>query len=347
MKERLNEISLLRPIIIVILVFRHAFTMYTHSWPYPEGIHDVLPYFWIHKYSFACMLEMFVFMSGYIFGFQIYGKRKTFSFSALALGKARRLLLPSVIFSLMYIALFTHMFQDGQWLDIAREALYGYAHLWFLPMIFWCFLAAWLLLKTRLNDGLVLCLLAVLALFSWLPLPMQLGQALYFMPFFYAGMAVFRHRAPLLSWAEKHLSVLLGGVAFFMVAVFLFTSNMEMLRAQFAGSAGIFESFALHAEYILCRMLYSTIGVALSYLLALFCAKRCTLSPHWEAWNKLCFAVYIFQQFILEWLYYHTSLPQLLGSYLLPWVGFAVALSLSYVLARLFMLTRTGRFLLG
>ena len=347
MKERLAEISLLRPVTIVVLVLMHAFTMYAHNWSYPEGIHDVRPYFWIQKYSFACMLEMFVFMSGYIFGFQIYGKRKTFSFSALALGKARRLLLPSIVFGLAYIALFTHLFQERQWLNIALGTLYGYGHLWFLPMLFWCFLAAWLLFKTRLNDGLVLSLLAVIALFSWLPLPMQLGQTLYYLPFFYAGTVVFKHRGQLMSWAERHLSALLGALVLFVVMVFLFTRNMEMLRLQLSSAAGIFDTFALRAEYILCRLLYSSLGVAVFYLLALLCTKHITLRPHWELWNKLCFAVYIFQQFVLEWLYYHTSLPQHLGSYLLPWVGFAAALVMSYVLARLFLLTRTGRFLLG
>ena len=345
MKERLAEINLLRPVTIVMLVLMHAFTMYAHNWSYPEGIHDVRLYFWIQKYSFACMLEMFVFMSGYVFGFQWYGNRKVSSFIALAAGKARRLLLPSVVFSLIYIALFTGMFQDRLWLNIVIGALSGYGHLWFLPMLFWCFLAAWLLLKTRLNDGLILCLLAVVSVLSWLPLPMQLGQTLYYLPFFYAGTAVFKHRTQLISWAERNKPFIFGALLFFVVAVFLFTRNMELLKGLYNNGAS--DSFLLHAEATLCKLLYSSLGVAMFYLLALLFTQHHTLRPHWELRNKLCFAVYIFQQFFLEWLYYHTSLPQYLGSYLLPWAGFAAAMILSYALARLFLMTRTGKFLLG
>lgn len=60
-----------------------------------------------------------------------------------------------------------------------------------------------------------------------------------------------------------------------------------------------------------------------------------------------CMGVYIFQQFILIALYYHTGLPRLCGSYALPWVGFALTVPLSFAGTYLMRKTRWGRFLVG
>lgn len=52
--------------------------------------------------------------------------------------------------------------------------------------------------------------------------------------------------------------------------------------------------------------------------------------PNWLVKvNSICFGVYIFQQFILMYLYYHTALPIIVGAYWLPWFGVVVTLILS------------------
>lgn len=63
--------------------------------------------------------------------------------------------------------------------------------------------------------------------------------------------------------------------------------------------------------------------------------------------GNLCFGVYLLQQFILKGLYNYTNLPSVLGCYWLPWVGFAIALTGSLVIALLLVKTKVGRFLIG
>lgn len=60
----------------------------------------------------------------------------------------------------------------------------------------------------------------------------------------------------------------------------------------------------------------------------------------------LCFGVYLLQQFIMVALYRHTQLPNAVGFYLLPWVGFIITLVLSVAGSFLLRLTRVGRFLI-
>ena len=76
---RLDEIDYLRPILFVQLFFTHAFTIYTNtSWSIPAGIESVEAYDWIARVSYSCMLELFTFISGYVFFFVFIRKNIKF-----------------------------------------------------------------------------------------------------------------------------------------------------------------------------------------------------------------------------------------------------------------------------
>lgn len=75
--------------------------------------------------------------------------------------------------------------------------------------------------------------------------------------------------------------------------------------------------------------------------------KPLTLSPFWIKLSGYCFGIYLFQQFILQWLYYHTALQEYIGIIVLPWLAFAVTLILSWLLTHIMMQTRAGRYLIG
>lgn len=59
--------------------------------------------------------------------------------------KAERLILPSVVFSLVYWQLFngdiTDLVGGGK---IVISVLSGVGHLWYLPVLFWCFVSLWI-----------------------------------------------------------------------------------------------------------------------------------------------------------------------------------------------------------
>ena len=99
----------------------------------------------------------------------------------------------------------------------------------------------------------------------------------------------------------------------------------------------------LTAKYI--RVIYALAGIAFIYVLTNHILKTKKLNiPTWvKDLNTTCFGVYLFQQFILQILYYKTSLPSIVGSYWLPWIGLIVTLIISYILTKLSLKTRLGR----
>ena len=69
-KIHLDEITLMRTILALLIVFIHSFTCYNGSWKQPVGYLDIPLYKWLVRISFAFTLEAFVFISGYLFSFQ-------------------------------------------------------------------------------------------------------------------------------------------------------------------------------------------------------------------------------------------------------------------------------------
>ncbi len=67
---RLEEVTLMRCVLAILIVFLHSFTCYNGSWAEPLGYIDIPAYKWLARVSFAFTLEAFVFISGYLFAFQ-------------------------------------------------------------------------------------------------------------------------------------------------------------------------------------------------------------------------------------------------------------------------------------
>lgn len=102
-KSLIPEVSILRPITIVLLVLMHSFTVFDNSWRPFDGYIDIEVYKWMTRVSFSCMLEMFVFLSGYVLAYQIITLGRSYKWIDFVKRKFQRLIIPSVVFSVIYI----------------------------------------------------------------------------------------------------------------------------------------------------------------------------------------------------------------------------------------------------
>lgn len=188
----LYEVIPIRLFLIVMLVFYHAFAIFSGAWSPVAGYPEIQLYNIMDKLSYACLLETFVFISGYIFGFQ-YNKKKGYILETRSffVGKFKRLILPSFLFSILYILVFQEY--DKPIVTIVYNILCGTGHMWFLPMLFWCFVFISLAEKTRISDKYMTFILIIMLFISVLPLPFRIDTAMYFFVFFYAGYSVKKH----------------------------------------------------------------------------------------------------------------------------------------------------------
>ena len=351
-KSLLNNVAIIRPLLIVLLVFYHAFVIYQGGWG-AEGVPDIKTYWWLDKLSYAFMLETFVFVSGYVFGFQVRtkGEGKLLA-KNLFWNKFKRLIVPSMVFSLVYILLFQDISQDSVSKTIF-SIIEGVGHMWFLPMLFWCFVGIWIIEKLRLKPAIVIPLLILCSIVSFIPLPLQLNAAMYFMLFFYVGYLFQRQNLNLCKFYTYPYAIsLVLAFAILFPSLTIFREQIDSIIINNGGyliENQLVGKFVEHSVLNIAKMMYSSVGLAMLFVIIGIIEKRLiTPLPQWFVRiGGLCMGVYLFQQFILMGLYRYTALPSIIGYFWLPWVGFVVALVVSLGLSYMMRLTKVGRFLIG
>ena len=257
----LSNVIIIRVILIFLLIFYHAFAIYSGAWPSIEDFPEVKAYWWLDKLSYAFMLEMFVFISGYVFGYQVRMKGESkLEAKSLFWNKFKRLIIPSMVFSLFYIILFKDILQPV--LSILYDVVNGVGHMWFLPMLFWCFFGVWLIERLHLTPRLVLPLLFICSVFPFVKLPLQMTHSLYYMLFFYTGYILQRTGLSLdcfYTWRCASLLVLVFMILF---------PTLTILRENnvFIGEGynSVINKAAM-ALSNLAKLVYSFIGLAMLF----------------------------------------------------------------------------------
>ena len=168
----LDEVSFIRPILIILLILVHCFTVFNHGWEPFSGFQENKGYMWLSRLSYSFLLETFVFISGYVYAFQVITLQKTYTLAKLVKNKSSRLLLPSIVFSLIYLQLFsTDNFINVSSLPelggLGLSIISGIGHLWYLPVLFWCFIFMWILERFLISEKLKFSLLLFISILPY------------------------------------------------------------------------------------------------------------------------------------------------------------------------------------
>ena len=343
-KKILTEVAIIRPILIVLLVFYHAFAPYSGGWAPIEGFPEIPAYWWMDKLSYFFMLEMFVFLSGYVFGYQVRTKGEVkLVFKSLFLSKFKRLMIPCMIFSVFYILLFRDMAQMGPY-DLLNGIISGTGHMWFLPMLFVCFMAIWLIEKMHISPKIVLPVLFLAAMLPIKVLPLHAGHSVYYMFWFYLGYVIQRKDIQLRQYYTPQKVAFLAAVFVVLFPIVTLFDN-DSIASIGGGSLELLLKLLRSGLSIVAK----TIGIfMLLCLIGMKERNRQSEMPNWIIKiGGLCMGVYLFQQFVLKVLYDFTILPEYLGPFVLPWAGFVIALTGSLILTYLLQKIKLGRFILG
>ncbi len=351
--KMLNDVVVIRPILIVMLVFYHAFLIFQGGWGRSGQFPEIKAYWWLDKLSYSFLLEMFVFISGYVLGYQVRMKGESIlSAKPFFWKKTKRLIIPSIVFSVLYIVLLGDISQPI--LKTLYSILNGVGHMWFLPMLFWCFAIVWVIEKLRFRPRLIFPLLVLCSICSFFPLPFRVGVSMYYWFFFYVGYYIQRNNIDLERFYSSRW--IIGLIALFLVLFPSLTLVQERLveyvpsgaGALLSGESVLFKVIRISLSNT-AKIIYSSVGVAMIFCMVGYFEKSRTDSlPQWIInVGGLCMGVYLFQQFILKLLYFHTTLPSLVSPLWLPWAGFSIALAGSLLLSIILHKTRIGRFLIG
>lgn len=338
MKSRLYEISLIRVILIISILIGHSFAPFSgREW---GGVnYEMDTYSWINPFFVSLQLPCFVFISGYL---SALSKNKKSLYNIIKT-KFKRLFIPSVFFSLIYYyAFYDH---SAPAIDIIMRILQGCGHLWFLPMLFWCFVLIAIIDKIKVKE---LYLIIILAILSLLPLsiPFGIGNAFQYLIYFYFGRYVIRHNNVFSNLKSKQI--------YFLWLIYLFfTICIKILAGDYIISYK--DTYGLYSKMLVVGFLnFQTLVIGLSGSLALYStitkytrAKLIKYNNHIENFASVSYGVYIYHQFILIYLYHNVDTFNFIPIYIIPILFFFISLIISTYMTKISLKTKIGTFLIG
>lgn len=173
--NRLTYISDIRILVTLVVIFYHSSELYIDD-NCGVGFPRIPLYEHLDVFIGLFQMPMFVFISGFLFGLQA-AKGKFESFGQLLTKKAQRILLPLVVFALAYYLIIPRVILDNViWYN-------SVGHLWFLEMLFECFLLQWMLRRLKAWKQLLIAV-AMTVISTKMPLVICLNSlGIYFVYF--------------------------------------------------------------------------------------------------------------------------------------------------------------------
>lgn len=337
-KQLLNEVVIIRFTLIIFLVLYHSFAPYSGAWQ-PITDEFVGVYYWISKFTYSFFLGSFVFISGYLYAYSEI-KRGSQPFKRMIKKKCMRLLIPSIIFSSIYLIVFG--LKDGESLAHGVYTIIeGRGHMWFLPMLFWLFVGIELLKLINMRPITIIVCTLIVSIFAVLPLPFCINLSFRFLVFFYLGYVCMLRKNDAITIIQHTPGFLLTCVTIYLVT-FIAIESFDLYYDQ------------PHNALINLVLFYGRIIYTLAGTIALYGVTIKFINDHEihisngiTQLSGMCFGVYLYQQFILIYLYYHTDYVNVIGGGIAPWAAFAITLIASIGLSYLTLKTRIGRALIG
>lgn len=257
----------------------------------------------------------------------------------MIVNKLKRLILPSIIFSSLYFILFYEYKGVG---NMLYSIVIGCGHMWFLPMLFWCFVGGWLLEQLKIKDVWKLGFVIVLNLFSLINLPLRLTSASIYFFYFYSGYLIYKYSARIKLFVCKR-NLIVSWLVF--IAVFIvFRPFRDLLITE---DQNKYLKLIIYVSDHVCQLLYASTGLIAFFGTAVYYTRYHKLSDATRKLAASCFGIYLFQQFILQLLYYKTGFPILVGPVWLPILGFVLTFLISYFFTSVVLKTRIGKVLIG
>lgn len=313
-----SDIGLFRVLVIFLLLVFHSFCPYGNYWR-DIGL-DVPLYYWLDNWSYSFFLQGFIFISGYLYGIQLPKKKAKglYNIKEELKKKFHRLMVPSLLYTSLYIILF----REGEGWRTPYKIINGVGHLWFLPTLFGCFVCLLLIDRWSIKPKIVIIFSLLLSLIPLQGLPLRFDMVCKYFIFFY--IAYLGSGVNNLDKIPKGSLLLLG---LFQILLFVVLFGVEERETALMEKVCILPR--------LFELLYSFIGVFVLFSFVRKVSHRIKSMSTIKVisvTNDYCFGVYIYQQFILWYLYYYTQLPFIISQYILPWLFLIITLVMSILL---------------
>lgn len=341
--NKLDDVAILRTIAIIGVVLYHVFWAFYFSQyeDYRVATIELSPFYesFFHDW-FGARMPLFIFISGYLYSYLFNNRGKYASTPEFIKKKCMRLLIPYFIFATLMLL----CFQDFH----VTVFFSGYMHLWFILMIFWCFVFIRLFSKIK-NMAVQILVFALFSVgYAFVPMPphyLGLDSFLKFFCWFWLGYIVWYNRETLSFFFRKEWILI-----FFLIWLSCCCYMQYISPYNRPGENFTRDIFLYFSQIAFVFLIYSSVNKAL--------AKGWIKSKPWiEEINRCSYGIYIFHLWIINLIIHqsfrNTGFFQIIYSYIVnypvifPILSFITVFLLSLFITRFLLKTSIGRFLIG
>lgn len=337
--SKLYDVVLIRSFAIIMVVAFHAYgMMYANHFPSMTDVYHEM-YYNINQLVLKFRMPLFIFISGYLFAYLEDVKSKYPTFMELLKNKFKRLIVPYFIFGLIYM-LTTNSFS---WRNLLSG---GVSHLWFITMLFGCFILTRVLKLCYFTQNKLLIALVLLVSFTLLLYPefrcyflgIQTLHMWYF--WFFLGYVVSPHK----EWMYKLLSNRFVSCGLVLVWI------LGTLYTVYCVGTDDYRTIPGNLSH-LCIVLL--IWYAINFIIKKYTGKWLE-GPVFKELNRTSYGIFVLHNWLQLFMISKTAqhlfhLDVLAENHvvLFPLFFFLLSLLFSYVGAVLMLKTKVGRFLIG
>lgn len=344
-KNKLQDVVIIRSFAIIFVVAFHAYGMMYASGHFPETqkmYHDL--YYNINQLIFKFRMPLFIFISGYLYSHLVLDRGKYPNFKELIKNKFKRLIIPYWIFTFI-IMITTNSF------NIIKFTSGSYSHLWFITMLFWCFIITFLLnkvpfhLKNIVNIAILLTSFSLLQInissFSYKNFTLGFQFLSYWYFWFFLGWNIYPIKNRIIKVISDYylyiplILIYILGVTY--TVIYIKTDEHRTWLGEFANLSIVIFIWYITNKYIIVHL-----------------KENGRLSKALFQINKYSYGIYIFHNWIQPYFISRTMknllpLQRWAADYpvLFPFAFFIITLITSWLLTKYSLKTRIGRFLIG
>lgn len=311
---------------------------------YSNDFQPVVAYQWFCWLISGFRIETIALIAGYVFAYQSLDLQRSYKLWPFVVKKFKRLIIPMLFFGVFYYFCFIYPLTGFSTPAFLSQLFSGCGHLWFLPMLFWCFLAIWCIDHFKLSSWFTLILLAAITIIPIPSLPFGFGRLPHFLFYVYAGYFLWTKRDYLFAHCLKNEFIL-----FFWFFYVVLVIVKHALLPETTPEMTLLQKIMVYGVSGVTKLLMSCFGIMALYLTVCKTTTKVGYRPkQWiiEASDN-CYGVYVYHQFLLVFLYFYTPFIGICPRYLVPWIGALLALGISLLLTKLTLKTKFGRFLIG
>lgn len=282
---KLQNIVILRSFAILAVVLYHCYCPWLDAWNW-FSCDCRKVYSFIFEVALVGRMPLFVFVSGYLFSHLIIDRGKYKTFWAFLNNKFKRLLIPCFTFSaIMSLALCSNYINIIVWS--------GY-HLWFLKMLFWCFITGWILNRyvKSLYGKIITMMITIIMMGCKMPEIIGIGQYCKYFAFFYSGYLVYAYRLT--------LEFLFKG-RFLYMFIFFYFLLLGVALVQYYNSDLINDIIHRNTIIVGIRYLLRPLSVLIAFgLVETYLRKKTKISKWFSQLNEISYGIYLTHMLLLQ-----------------------------------------------